>query len=607
MLSAVVKQTLGALTLSPDKAESLPLSYVFADSAVKAGDTVVDLRSSSGSIPVELTNSATPATVANFLKYVSLGYANTIIHRDIPGFVVQAGGYTTAGTHIPTFGTVAGESATATLKNTTDTLAMALSTGPNSATTEFFVNLANNPFLDDASDGGPFTAFGKVIYNGLNVINSISAVGQVDASQENPAFATLPVNNKYSGKTGDASKGILPLANFNPISADNLVTLDPVVLPDSGLKFTAVSSDPALVSASITDGVLSLIPGPGATPGNASVTVTATDLGGGTASTVIPVVYSATPLSRFTPTGITFHAVAGQPYASSVGEFSYDSYYSSTVIPFSATIDYGDTGGGGGQVAYVKQDQGGLQYNIVLGGHGYTSPGTYPVTVTIGDPRSTWKIHSTAIITAAETSGSTLTPTPITFKPVVNQAYAASVGGFSFSDATAKATDFIAHIDYGDTGGAAGTVVSTSPGVFSVIGGHGYSATGNLPVTVTISGPGGSSTIIHSTAQVQAAIGGGTTTLTPTGITFHPQPGKPYAATVGGFASSDPTARASDFTAYIDYGDTGGFAGNIFQTAPGVFNVIGGHGYAAGNFSVIVTITGRDGIKTVINSMAAVG
>ena len=64
--------------------------------------------------------------------------------------------------------------------------------------------------------------------------------------------------------------------------------------------------------------------------------------------------------------------------------------------------------------------------------------------------------------------------------------------------------------------------------------------------------------------------------------------------------------KATDFSAYIDYGDTGAYAGNIFQTSPGVFTVVGGHGYAAGNFQVKVIITGPGGTKTTINSVAAV-
>lgn len=601
LLSAVVTQSVPTQTLNAQTPNTLSLATYFADNAITAGDTVVDLKSSSGSIPVELTNAATPGTVANFLNYVNGKYANTIIHRDVPGFVIQAGGYTTDAKHIQTFGNIAGESATATLKNTTGTLAMALSTGPNSATSEFFVNLNNNPFLDDTSDGGPFTAFGKVIYNGMTVIDSISALGRVDASAQNGAWNTLPVNGTYTGVTGGGGV-LVPLPGaINPVSPSAFVTINPVVLPDSGLTFSIVSSNPAVVTGSIINGVLTLTPTAGATTGTANITVTATDLGGGTASTIIPVVYSAviTP-GTLTPTGITFQAVAGQAYAATVGGFtSVDPTAKAT--DFTAIIDYGDTGGAAGTVVST-----GPGVFTVIGGHGYSTAATDQVTVTITGPNGTGTvIHSIANVTGGTTSGSTLTPNPITFKPVVNQAYAATVGGFTFSDTTAKAGDFTAVIDYGDTGGAAGNIISTAPGVFSVIGGHGYSSVGNLPVTVTISGPGGSTTVIHSTAAVQAGVGG-SLMLNPIGLTFHPQANKPYIDTVGSFSSSDPTLKATDFSAFIDYGDTGGYIGNVSLTSPGVFTVTGGHGYALGNFLVNVTITGPGGIKTIIHSIAAV-
>ncbi len=609
LLSAVVTQSVPSQTLSIATANTLNLATYFADNSIAAGNTVVDLKSSSGSIPVELTNAATPATVANFLKYVNgsfpainkASYANTIIHRDVPGFVIQGGGYTTDGAHIPTPATVPGESSTATLKNTTGTLSMALSTGPNSGTSEFFVNLTNNPFLDDASDGGPFTAFGKVIYNGLSVINSIAGLGQVNASAQNGAFGTLPVNGNYTGPTSNTTPGQIPAATPIPVPPADLVTINPVVLANSGLKFSVVSSNPALVSASIVNGVLTLNPAPGATTGSANVTVTATDLGGGTVNTIIPVVYTAViTTNTLTPTGITFQAVVGQAYVATVGGFT-SSDTTAKATDFTAVIDYGDTGGAAGMVVSI-----GPGTFTVIGGHGYSTAAMDQVTVKITGPNSTsTTIHSIANVTGGQITGATLTPTPITFNPVVNQAYAATVGGFTSSDTNAKASDFTAQIDYGDTGGAAGTVISTAPGVFSVIGGHGYSSVGSVPVTVTVSGPGGSSTIIRSTAAVQAGVGG-TTTLTPIGLTFHPQAGKAYAATVGSFSSSDLTLKAGDFTAFIDYGDTGGFGGNIFQTSPGVFTVIGGHGYAVGNFAVTVTITGPGGIKTKILSIAAV-
>ena len=163
--------------------------------------TVVNLQttaSPNNNIPIELTNAATPNTVKNFLQYLSSGeFTNTIIHRSVPGFAIQGGGYTTNGVHIKTTTAIKSEASTEKFKNTVGTIAMALTGTPNkpapdSATGEWFINLANNdgttkdgPDLNDASDGGPFTCFGKVIYNGMNAVNAIAALPIVnDAGRE---------------------------------------------------------------------------------------------------------------------------------------------------------------------------------------------------------------------------------------------------------------------------------------------------------------------------------------------------------------------------------------------------------------------------------------
>jgi fibronectin-binding autotransporter adhesin len=292
------------------------------------------------------------------------------------------------------------------------------------------------------------------------------------------------------------------------------------------------------------------------------------------------------------PNGLTFKPIFAQPYADTVGGFTSTD---TTLRPdaFTAFIDYGDTGGYAGKVVSTA-----LGTFSVIGGHGWPAPGNFAVTVTINGPGGTSTvIRSTAVVQASNAS---LTANGLTFKPVTNQAYAATVGGFNSSDTTLKASDFTAQIDYGDTGLYAGTVVLTAPGTFSVIGGHGWTKPGNFAVNTTITGPGGATVLIDSIAEVQGAAA----VLTPLPLKFHPILGQPYAASVGGFSTLDNTLKAGDFTAFIDYGDTGGYAGNIISTGPGTFAVIGGHGWPhAGEFQVTVTVTGA-GMSSIIRSVA---
>lgn len=282
LLTATVTAQVPAQTVVAGQIPApVSLSSYFNDPTVTG--TAVVLQTSEGNVPLVLTDAATPQTVANFLQYVNSGeYANNVFHRTVPGFILQGGGYMTNGSHIPTFGTIPGESATASLKNTTGTIAMALSSGPDTGTSEWFVNLTNNPQLDEANpsasdyDGGPFTAFGTVVYNGMTVVNTIANLPEVNASVESGAWTNLPVLPGYTG----------PQTATAAVPPSDLVTFNPVVLP-GGLTYSVSSSNQNLVAASISNGSLQLTPGSGA--GNANVTVTATDMGGGTATSTFAV------------------------------------------------------------------------------------------------------------------------------------------------------------------------------------------------------------------------------------------------------------------------------------------------------------------------------
>jgi peptidyl-prolyl cis-trans isomerase A (cyclophilin A) len=138
-----------------------------------AADPQVDLKTSAGSIRVELYPAKAPKTVENFLRYVRDGhYDGTIFHRVIPGFMVQGGGMTPNMAQKPTRAPVPIESKNG-LKNEVGTLAMARTSDPNSATSQFFINVSNNGFLDyPGQDGHGYTVFGKVV-DGMDVVNKI--------------------------------------------------------------------------------------------------------------------------------------------------------------------------------------------------------------------------------------------------------------------------------------------------------------------------------------------------------------------------------------------------------------------------------------------------
>jgi len=153
----------------------------FASAHVLAANPQVDLDTTAGKIRIELYPDAAPKTVENFLSYVkSKQYDGTIFHRVIPGFMVQGGGFSSDFQQKPTRAPVQNEaeqSSKAGLLNVPGTVAMARTGDPHSATAQFFINVADNKFLNfrDASPQGfGYTVFGKVV-DGMDVVNKIAA------------------------------------------------------------------------------------------------------------------------------------------------------------------------------------------------------------------------------------------------------------------------------------------------------------------------------------------------------------------------------------------------------------------------------------------------
>lgn len=159
----------------------LAAAFFLAAAQVRAANPQVDLDTTAGKIRIELYPDAAPKTVENFLTYVKAKqYDDTQFHRVIPGFMVQGGGFTADFQQKPTRAPVQNEaeqSSKAGLLNVPGTVAMARTGDPHSATTQFFINVADNKFLNfkDASQQGyGYTVFGKVV-QGMDVVNKIAA------------------------------------------------------------------------------------------------------------------------------------------------------------------------------------------------------------------------------------------------------------------------------------------------------------------------------------------------------------------------------------------------------------------------------------------------
>ena len=236
--------------------------FELADSSLGAGVTNVLLFDQSGA--------GAPATVANFNNYVEDGdYVNSIIHRSIPGFIVQGGGFTVNDLHIadvPADDPVVNEFS-ADRSNLRGTIAMAkLGGNPDSATNQWFFNLADNSANLDNQNGG-FTVFGEVLGEAdLDTIDAIAQVPVFNGTSINPVFTDIPLDFEDSD-------------NPNIESDDNYVRYSDISISQQDeLEFEVVeNSNPDLVDLSIDRGELTLDYAEGQS-GFSTVTIRGTDL-----------------------------------------------------------------------------------------------------------------------------------------------------------------------------------------------------------------------------------------------------------------------------------------------------------------------------------------
>lgn len=238
---------------------------------------VVQFDTDLGKFNVELNATAAPVTVTNFLSYVNAGrYTNSFIHRSVPGFVIQGGGFGVNATPqvytIPTSAPIALEY---NLPNTRGTIAMARAASANSATSQWFVNTVDNTttLAPNATSAG-YAAFGRVIGSGMSVVDGLAALMRVNAGSP---FDELPVKNWVNGQPE------VFLSNLVMVKRTDVVPIHPTTTSvRSVLTFSVQSSAPGVVAAALDGSDLVLTPGGGA--GAATITVTATDTNGNTAT-----------------------------------------------------------------------------------------------------------------------------------------------------------------------------------------------------------------------------------------------------------------------------------------------------------------------------------
>jgi len=171
----------------------LVMSFLVAINLAFAG-TKVQMETNLGTVTIELFNDKAPKTVANFLSYVDKKfYDGTIFHRVIDNFMIQGGGFNEKLQKKST-GTPITNEAHNGISNDTGTIAMARTSVVNSATSQFFINVKDNKFLNhkNRTDSGyGYAVFGRVT-KGMSVINKIK---KTQTKSSGPSFGNLPVEN----------------------------------------------------------------------------------------------------------------------------------------------------------------------------------------------------------------------------------------------------------------------------------------------------------------------------------------------------------------------------------------------------------------------------
>jgi cyclophilin family peptidyl-prolyl cis-trans isomerase len=259
------------------------LDSYFKDPAATSDFAIFD--TSLGTIPVLLTPATTPKTVANFLNYANKGdYTNTIVHRSVPGFIWQAGGYQLSSQ--PSITTITADAPVQNefgASNTRGTIAMAkLGNDPNSATSQFFFNESDSNAANLDNQNGGFTVFGNVVGSaGLAVMDAIAAVPAPSPGPLGSPLDQIPLQNYTPGRT------VLP---------SNMVLIKNVTAASE--LFLASSDAPGVATASIQGSTLTVSP---LAVGTAHITVVGYGSDGKTATETFAVNVSPSAQLATTP------------------------------------------------------------------------------------------------------------------------------------------------------------------------------------------------------------------------------------------------------------------------------------------------------------------
>ena len=380
-----------------DPTQTIDLAGHYDDTAVTGTLVRFDVNAAApyDKVYVELFDQAgenrlrtTPATAANFLSYVDGGsYQNTFVHRSVPGFVVQGGGFTVndgqpgilignvnPGDPVVNEPKPVGTSAA---NNVRGTIAMAkLGSDPNSATNQWFFNLADNSANLDAQNGG-FTVFGRVLGSGMAAVDEMAKVPRFAYASP---FDTVPLRNVPGANPSTNPLFTNAAVDTTTLTADQFVKF-PQIVRSGELVYTATSSNPAAVAASITpQGKLQLVAGAPGAAGVTTITVRASSVFDAsdfvedsfTVDTSRPVLQGVTvPTPRTYASGeklsftVTFSepmAVTGSPYLELkvngvVRRAVYDSGAGTNRLVFSYTVAGGETAAAGTVVATGRSIQ----------------------------------------------------------------------------------------------------------------------------------------------------------------------------------------------------------------------------------------------------------
>jgi cyclophilin family peptidyl-prolyl cis-trans isomerase len=339
LVALAAAPALHAQSTTPATTQALPAQTFAAGSAAATLDLknhftlpnvtgqIAQIDTVRGKFNIELLATDAPKTVTNFLNYVNKGaYTNTLFHRSVPGFVIQAGGYGVVGSSISLIPQDAQVVNEFKVPNTRGTLAMAkLGSGPNTATNQWFVNLADNRANLDNQNGG-FTVFARVLGTGMSVPDNIAALPVFDASTalNDSAFTALPLTTN----TLNAQTLIL-------VNSIKVIPVYPAAAGDTAvLSFSVVNPEPTIVTAAVAGSTLTLTPGTG---GSVTLTVRATDVNGNIAESTLRVTNNAAqPAPTFTTQPVAQTVAAGSTVvfnAAALGAPTFQWRRNGTVIP----------------------------------------------------------------------------------------------------------------------------------------------------------------------------------------------------------------------------------------------------------------------------------